>query len=240
MDTNYIQILSYRQGMDKLSGKPYTYQKHFDHIQVTSILKLFENLDQIVGLIPEADRYDCHYTVANCKLPTKDKGIPLRNFAYQEAIVFDLDGIDLTRRAEYIRIVIDTLEIEELKTGIFCSGHGLHFVIALTQRIETGEELHRLQKYYKAVCSKLNIEFFEAGLMGHADPVRLAESATLRLPKTLNTKEADNHVMSYVIQKNVEPQPFYLDRLVDIEEDEEIISGGFGHSKGGKSKFLNS
>jgi hypothetical protein len=24
------------------------------------------------------------------------------------------------------------------------------------------------------------------------------------------------------------------------EEDEEIISGGFGHTKGGKSKFLNS
>lgn len=222
MTEKYIQIIGYRQGHDKNSGKPYVWQKHFDSIQVTSIVKLFENINDIVNLIPEDERFDVHYTNANCYQPTKDKTVPLRLFAYQEMIPIDLDGIDLLRKDEYIKIVCDVLRIDKSKTAITCSGHGLHFVIALTQRIETAKELHRLQKYYKALCSKLNVEFFNNGLVGEADPVRLAESATLRLPLTFNMKELHNPIKAYIIQGNLEPQPFYLDKIVDIQEEEEV------------------
>lgn len=222
MSEKYIQILGYRKALDKNTGKEYLWQKHFDHIKVTSVVKLFENLEEIVGMIPEAERYDVHYTNANCVTTKSDKSIPLRLFAYQEMIPIDLDGIDMNRKDEYIAIVVETMQIDLNKTGLFCSGHGLHFVVALTQPIETGAELHKLQRYYKALCIKMNIAFFNAGLCGNADPVRLAESATLRLPLTWNNKNPEKPVQSYVIQGKVEPQSFYLDKIVDVAEEEEV------------------
>ena len=220
---NDIQIIAYRKGLDKKSGKEYIYQKHFDHIKVSSILKLFENLPQIIELIPENERYDVHFTCANCYPPTEDKTVPLRLFAYQEMIPIDLDGIDLTRKDEYIKIVVEVCKIDLSKTLISFSGHGLHFMIAITQRIESGEELHKLQKYYKELCGQLNIEFFNAGLCGNADPVRLAESATLRLPLTINSKNPELPIQTYLINKDIEPQPFYLDSMYDLKEQEETI-----------------
>lgn len=219
-----IQIIGYRKGHDKTSGKEFIYQKHFKDIKVSSVVNLFKNLDKCVAAIPEGERYDVHYSNANCHEPKEDKTIPLRLFHHQEMIPIDLDGIDLDKKETYIRIVIETLKIDPNKTGIFCSGNGLHFVVALTQPIESGEELHKMQRYYKALCMKLNLEFFEAGLMGNADPVRLAESATLRLPTTRNCKDPENPKATYVIQGNVETQSFYLDRLVDVKEDEEVIA----------------
>lgn len=218
----FVQILGYRKSHDKQTGKPFTWQKHFDHIKVTSISKLFAHLDEVVALIPDNERWDVHYTNANCEEPTADKKVPLRLFAYQEMIPIDLDGIDLLRKEEYINIVCRTLKIERDKTLIACSGNGLHMVVELTQRIESGEELHKLQAYYRALCTNMNLEFFNNGLPGEADPVRLAESATLRLPKTMNLKDPENPKQTYVIQKNLEPQPLYLDSLINIVEEKEV------------------
>lgn len=218
-----IQIIGYRKGLDKKSGKEYTYQKHFDHIKVSSILKLFENLDAIIELIPVGERYDIHYTCANCHEPTEDKTVPLRLFSYQEMIPIDLDHIDLTRKDEYIKIVGKALRIDLDKTLISCSGHGIHMVIALTQRIETGAELHKLQRYYTALAKQISLEFFNNGLCGEMDSVRLAESATLRLPKTQNRKIIDAPVDTYIINQTIEPQALYLESLIDIVEDEKTV-----------------
>lgn len=221
-EEHLIQVIAYRKGHDKTSGKSYTYQKHFKDLKITSIVNLFKNLDAVVAAIPKGERYDCHYTNANCHEPTDDKAVPLRLFHHQEMIPVDLDHIDMSRQKEYIDIVEKILRLDMSKTGLFNSGHGLHFVIALTQPIETGEELHRLQKYYLALATKVTLEFFNNGLIGEMDSVRLAESSTLRLPLTENRKFPEYPIQSSVIQGNVEPQPFYLDRLVDVKEDAEI------------------
>lgn len=224
MENEYlIQIIGYRKVYDKQTGKEFMWQKHFDHIKITSIVKLFENLDTIINAIPENERYNLHFTNANCHTPSKDKSVPLRLFKFQEMIPIDLDDIDLDRKDEYIKLVVDELKIDASKTGINISGHGLHFVVALSQPIETGEELHRLQKYYKALCVRLNIAFFESGLSGNADPIRLAEAATLRLPNTINRKDGKEDARAYVIQGKVEPQAFYLDKIIDIVEEEAIV-----------------
>lgn len=222
MTDNLIQILGYRKSIDKQTGKSYTWQKHFSEIAVTSVSKLFQHLDEVVALIPEEERWDIHYTNANCHKPTSDKSVPLRLFAYQEMIPIDLDGIDLSRKGEYIDLVCRICEIDYNKTLVACSGNGIHMVIELSQPIESGAELHKLQAYYKELCSKINIEIFNSGLPGNADPVRLAESATLRLPKTINLKDPENPKETYLIQKNLEPQPFYLDQLIDIVEESKV------------------
>lgn len=220
MNEKYIQVMGYRKALDKNTGKPYVWQKHFDHIKVTSIIKLFQHLDEVVSLIPEEERWDVHFTNANCE--TTSDSVKLRTFAYQEMIPVDLDDIDLSRKGEYIDIVCRILKIDYTKTFVSCSGNGVHMIIALTQRIESGDELHRLQPYYRELCTKINIEFFNNGLPGTMDPVRLAQSATLRLPKTLNLKDEENPKETYVIQKNIEPQAFYLDGLINIVEEKAV------------------
>src|SRR5512139_1348528 len=101
MEENIIQVLAYRKGVDKHTSKPFTYQKHFEHLKITSAVSLFKNLEAVVDAIPEAEHEDVHYTCANCKPVDHEKGVRLRIFAYQEMIPFDLDGIDLTRKNEY-------------------------------------------------------------------------------------------------------------------------------------------
>lgn len=222
---NLIQVIGYRKGFDKKTGKPYTWQQHFKHIQITSIISLFKNIEQIIELIPEHERYDVHYTNANCIKPKEDKTIPLRLFASQSMIPIDLDGIDLNRSEDYIKIVCERLGIDRDKTPITNSGNGLHFAIALTQSIDSGEELNKLQRYYRALCKELDEMFMLAGLSGNADPVRLAESSTLRLPLTINNKDPNNPKVAQLIQRYIEPQPFYLDKIVEpIEEDAETMA----------------
>lgn len=219
-----IQIIGYRTAFDKKTGKPYTWQKHFSNIEITSISSLFKNIQKIIELIPEHERYDVHYTNANCHKPKEDKSVPLRLFSRQSMIPLDLDGIDLDKAESYIAIVLERLGIERDKTPITMSGNGLHFVVELTQSIDSGEELNRLQRYYKALCNELNEMFMLAGLSGKADPVRLSESATLRLPLTMNNKDPNKPKLATLLQQNISPQSFYLDKIVEpIEDDKEML-----------------
>lgn len=216
-----IQILGYRTGVSKETGKEYIWQELFP-IKVSSVINMFKHLDQIIELIPEKERYNIHYTNANCHLAeSKTRG--LRKFAYQEIIVIDLDDIDMTCLQHYIDLVFEITKADKDKTGIFNSGHGLHFVIALDYRIT---EVKPLQKYYTALCNLISEQIFAIGLTGKADPIRLAESATLRLPNTLNKKEGLEDVMSSVIQMNIEPQPFDLEQLIGELPEAEVYEEG--------------
>lgn len=205
----YIQVLGYRPFTND-EGKEVMEQRIF--AEARSVVSLFENLEKVLSRIPEAERWNVHWTNANCHKPDKAAGIKKRSFAYQECIIFDLDDIDLNHVEEYISIVIKVLRLDKYRTGIFNSGHGLHFVIALPEasRIKSADALAELKPYYSAVCGLLNQEFFMNGLSGKADPIRLATKATLRLPNTINRKEGLPDCMATVIQGRVAEQDFKL------------------------------
>jgi putative DNA primase/helicase len=144
-------------------------------------------------------------------------------------IPVDLDGIDMNKIEEYIRVTIDFLKVDKNKTGIFNSGHGLHFVIILDAPIASVKDLEALQPYYTELCKQLEEKFYSLGLSGKADPVRFCESATLRLPLTTNKKRDKQNnplpdVLATVIQGTVEPQAFYMDRLVTPPTPQEKLS----------------
>lgn len=178
-------------------------------------------MEAVVEAIPLEDRWNVHYTNANCLAPelVGTRWKKLREFSYQEMIPIDLDGIDMNKFEEYISVTLDFLKVDKTKTGIFNSGHGLHFVIILDAPIASVKDLEALQPYYTELCKQLEEKFNLLGLVGKADPVRLCEAATLRLPLTINRKKDKNQqplpdVMATVIQGKVEPQAFYMDRLV--------------------------
>lgn len=221
-DANYIQLIGYRPYVSKKDGKKKVWQNHFDNIKVTSPEKLFKNLDTIVSMIPESERYNVHYTNANCLTPNKGL-VNLREFGSQQMIVFDLDDIDLTKANEYISLVFDVIKTDKNKTGIVNSGHGLHFIIALDYVIN---DVNALQRYYTAVCSMIDEQIYLKGLTGKADPIRLSEAATLRLPGTINRKEGLPDVMCTMIQPNVEAQSFKLENLCGNMPADELYEEG--------------
>jgi P4 family phage/plasmid primase-like protien len=216
-----IQIIGYRSFINASTGKPAMKQVLFPQAIVTNSIGLLNNLQKIVSCIPEHERYDLHYTNAEC-FPQPKTGA-LRAFYRQNMIPIDLDGIDLEKSEKYIEIVLKTLKLDRNKTGIYCSGNGLHLVAVLEEYFDQ-QELQELKPYYKEACNQINLAIYNEGMIGHADHVRLAESSTLRLPLTENRKDINNPKQTYIIQENVEPQSLDLKNLftVSIEETKEI------------------
>lgn len=215
---NLIQLIGYRDYVDK-NGAKQIKQKHFEGIRVTGIDVLFKKLDLIIELIPEEERYNVHYTCFMAK--PRDEKVKLRTFHSQNMIPIDLDGIDLTYKDEYIKIVLDIMKVDSAKTGVFCSGNGLHIVVLQEETFDHAK-MKLLQPLYKRLCSDINEALYNNGLQGNADPIRLNQSATLRLPKTINKKDGKPDTLSYVIQGNVEPQDFSLDKLYAVEAEAKV------------------
>jgi P4 family phage/plasmid primase-like protien len=216
MHINKIQILCYREGIDKVTKKKYLFHKKLP-VEAASIISLFDNLDKIVDSIPKEERWNVHYTLANCTEYQEEKK-NLREFAYQEAIAFDLDGIDLAYKDEYINIFFNTTGLDPHKTIQACSGNGLHFIVASTKRIGSVNELDSLRPYYKTICGEINAAIFNAGLKGNADPIVLSDKKTLRLPNTTNKKKDKPDTEAYIIQGHIEYQDFNMTNGIVIEE----------------------
>jgi putative DNA primase/helicase len=184
---------------------------------------MFKGIDDVVSQIPEVDRYNVHYTIANCLPPNEAEGIPLRYFHHQEVIVFDIDHCDEKQIKKYHRVICNAIKVDISKTALVWSGHGLHLIIALSQslHINSLEELNKLKPYYIALCGEINQALFINGMVGNADPVIFSQSKTIRLPNTLNRKEGKQDVMSYIVQNTLEPQAYDITKVVTIESTEQ-------------------
>lgn len=216
---NLIQIIGYRESLNKETGKPYTWQKHFDIIKVTSAFKLFKNLDKIIELIPENDRWNCHYTIANCYPADKSKTKPLRVFHHQEIIAFDIDGnVDIRKELEYREVIGRVCGVDTSKMFIGCSGNGLHYCMVLKDHIDS---INKYRSHLIKLAELINIEITLKGLPGTVDTQRFTESATLRLIGTKNVKKGIEKD-SYVIQNNVEELDFDITKIIDLPLEEYV------------------
>jgi P4 family phage/plasmid primase-like protien len=207
-----IQILSYREYFNKSKRIWEVAHRLFD-TSATSIPDLFANLEKYLKYIPEEERYNCHYTVADCYESP-------RLFKSQSTIPFDLDDIDISQLAAYISIIEEITGVPDTEMGITFSGHGLHFLIEIKHVISSEEELKSLQPAYKAFCGRINGRIKDAGLIGKCDPIILRPTATLRLPNTENRpfyKRDENlkhklfePVQARLINGNIVPSDFTL------------------------------
>jgi len=175
-----IQILKLRS-LEK-DGKLKSYDQLFDPpLTAPSLFELFKNLDNYLKQIPEQERWNVFYTLANC---THEK----RVFEKQKAIAFDIDGINQLRTGEYITTICGVLRIEKDKTIIVNSGNGLHFIVLIKSNIESDEFFKTRRLQYKAICNKINLALEKENLIGQADPAIFDARRILRLPGTENRK----------------------------------------------------
>lgn len=207
-----IQILGYREYFNK-TKQIWDVKHQLFAPQAASIPDLFANYENYVNQIPEDERFNIHYTIADCyEAP--------RLFKAQSTIPFDLDDIDTTKLDSYIVIIEEITGCKHEEMGITFSGHGLHFLLETEHVINSEEELKSLQPAYKNLCTRIDARIKDAGLDGKTDKGVFRPAGTLRMPGTQNRpfyKRDENlkhklfePVQAYVINKNVVPQAFSL------------------------------
>lgn len=214
-----IQILGYREYFNK-TKRIWDVKHVLMDVSAESIPDLFANADKYLQMIPVKERYNLHYTLADCfEAP--------RMFKTQSTIPFDLDDIDVEKLPEYISLMVKELNVPFAEMGITFSGHGLHFLIETDYTIQSEEELKSLQSSYKALCGRLDGAIKSAGLIGKTDPGIFRPAGTLRFPGSENRAfhKRDEHlphklfpsVMSYVINGVMVTQDF---KILNMESTE--------------------
>lgn len=188
-----------------------------------SVSELFANLETYIEAIPENERWEIHYTLANCV-----EG-PGRKFAYQSVIAWDIDDVDTTKINEYIPIVCKVLQVEQSSIGIVFSGHGLHFIVGLATPFEENF-FDEFKPYYKIISENISLALAKANLAGSVDTGNTFSSGkTLRLPETTNRKSTPE-VQAKLLNRAIVPQEYDLKKISGvpyIANDEQLSTQEF-------------
>lgn len=214
-----IQILGLRPYTDSKTGTVKMADTfHEKAWRVENIYELFKNAEAYIKMVPEDQRWNLYYTVANC---TDEK----RKFLRQDVLPIDIDGIVHGTEAQIVTAVCEELGLPEDKIGVVYSGNGIHILIGLKNPITEESYLRVNKPYYRALCGRINTALFAAGLQGKADPVVFSPARLLRMPFTENRKEDKLRRNCTLVCGNLVPLDVDLFSLADlpsIDEGEHI------------------
>jgi len=217
-----IQILGLREYTDR-KGKVRKAEKFFDkQWRASSVKYLFQNIQETLSQIPQAEHFNLYYTASICK---EEKG---RVFVTQDIVPIDIDDINVDNVEPYISLVCAELEIKRENTGIVFSGNGLQFIIGLKQPYTNVSVFDEQRHLYKAMCGKLNQAMYMAGLQGNADPSVFSGARLLRLPETLNIKPNKQERKARIINANIEYIDFNLEEKTAVPP---VLEGEHIHPK---------
>ena len=195
-----IQILGIRKFRDK-NGKEHVYDAFLEHNwRATNLPKLLNNLQTHIDQIPESERWNIFYTVAQC-------GAQKRQFQSQDCLVFDCDGLNVNKIDEYIGPCLQALGVDVEYATAINSGNGLHLIIQLAEPITDinffKDRENKLQ--YRAICNKLNLAIAKLNLPGSFDTTVFDAKRIMRLPGTENRKPGKNKKTAKIIFNNLRP-----------------------------------
>jgi putative DNA primase/helicase len=216
-----IQILGLRDYINKKTGKPYKRHVFFEKgWRVSSVEKIFTEPDKNIALIPEADRVNLYFTVADCHEEEA------RKLKEQWVIPFDIDnlGIESDLPEDIKKACLPVLELccEEMKLDInkvaaVFSGNGLQFFVKLSHPIMSEEFFDTMREQYKVLCDKIQARLTLNHLKGKVDTSVFSTARLMRLPNTWNQKPHGKK-WAFVLQSHLESQPFNLEELTGDAE----------------------
>ena len=209
-----IQILGLRPYTDKNGVVKLADTFHEKSWRVENIFELFKNAEAYIKMVPEDQRWNLFYTVANC---TEEK----RQFLRQDVLPIDVDGIVKGTEDQIVDVICAELSLPKDKIGIVYSGNGIHILIGLKNPITDVSYLRANKPYYRAMCGRINTALYEAGLQGKADPVVFSESRLLRMPFTENKKENKLTTKCILVSGNLVPLDIDLFALADLPSVDE-------------------
>lgn len=208
-----IQILGLRRYYNKQKQKELVYDAFFERgWRAESVPELFANIKEHLKNIPQGEHWNLYYTAANC---LEKKG---RKMARQEVMPFDIDGIDVEKRRDYVEPILQALSVQYEETGILFTGNGLQFIIGLKEGFESTDYFDKNRHHYRAVCAKINRGLREAGLPGEADPTVFSAARILRLPLTKNCKPNKPERIGELFQGRIARVEWQLERQSGIPQ----------------------
>jgi P4 family phage/plasmid primase-like protien len=157
-----------------------------DYLRTETHLEMFQKHHDILGSLPEDQRYNLHY-----KLSNNDE---------QDLIPIDIDKIEGIRELyakdkedftklclKYTNVVAKHFQLDPKKLGVVFSGNGLHILIQ-TDFIFHGKDIREMRDNLKDSIAELNYAFSNEDLKGFVDLQPFRDGGTLRFPGSLNIK----------------------------------------------------
>ena len=210
-----IQILSLREFVVKKTGEVKLHDRtHYQSgWRADSVQELFKNIEKYIDDIPKGERYNMYYTAAECI----DSDKP-RYFTQQNIIPFDIDGTDLDKTDEYLKLFVEETGLDIEKCGVVLTGNGIHIIVMLDAYMEDSAIFDTHRGHYKALLGKLNTRLFEEGLIGEYDNSVFSNRRLLRLPLTENRKKDKGIKQSTLLKRDLQPQRFKLTELSGLPD----------------------
>jgi putative DNA primase/helicase len=189
-----------------------------------SVQALLADPDKYIEQIPEAERYNMYFTVADCaeeRLPG-EKG---RRLVSQDIIPFDVDDVDVTVLEETAKVAVKAAGLIWEQTATLFSGNGIQFFVGLKAPIVSESYFDEQRHHYRAIVDKINKDLYNAGLRGHADPSVFSAARLMRLPNTWNKKPNKPERKALVMQPVIVPIDYRIEIISGIpvvSKDEQI------------------
>jgi P4 family phage/plasmid primase-like protien len=217
-----IQILGLRDYTDQKTGLVKKRETFFsNNWRAESVEEIFTHIDEKLLVIPEKERFNLYFTVADC---FEERGRKLKE---QHVICFDIDNIagdtdeNIIHQAGLTaRAACSALGVEYNQTGIIFSGHGVQLFIRIPYPILSEDYFESARPHYKLLCDRIQGKLNEQGISGNVDPSVFSKGRLMRLPNTENRKPGKPVRTALILQRNIEIQHFYIEQLSGISEIE--------------------
>jgi len=158
----------------------------------------------LLAQIPEKERYNLYFTVADC---FEEQARKLKE---QWVVPFDIDDIQITSEATafadataVFQEACRSLGVDPELTGGIFSGHGVQLFVGIDRAIRSEEFFDQGREYYGAISKKLQSDLNACGVIGKVDTSVWSTARLMRLPDTLNVKPGKIQRVARVINSVV-------------------------------------
>jgi hypothetical protein len=195
---------------------------------------MFRSHTEILLNIPEQERINIHYKLANSEgeqdlIPIDIDKIP----GFKDLYLSDPGEFKKTA-LKYRNVVAAQLNLDASKLGVIFSGNGLHILIQ-TDFLFFGKDIKGMRDLLKDTITELNYAFALENLQGYVDILPFRNQGTLRFPGSINNK-GENFSPTELLQVPV-PQTFEISKLRQEPEQVKFVPDTEAVIKG--CDFLN-
>lgn len=198
-----VQILALRPGRD---GR--LYEVWFEKgLRAPSVDAIFANPYEYIKNVPESERYNIYYTVADC---LEESG---RKLSEQHHLQFDVDKIEVPYIGDNVdygaltviaRVACKAIGVEFEKVGVLFSGNGIQIIVKTTHVITDPDFFDQTRKHYGSICDRIDLQLIQAKIVGKADRSVWSTGRLMRYPETLNVKQGKSQRMGVLLNATME------------------------------------
>lgn len=214
-----IQILGIREFYSQKAGKNIKSEVWFEHgYRAATVEDIFANGEKLIEQIPQSERWNVYYTVADC---LEEKG---RKLLAQHHIPFDVDGIlvpepfHIDPLVTLAKVTCNAIGVPFEKCGVLFSGNGVQIIVGTTRPISEVTYFDAARAHYKAICDRVDLALVNAGIQGKADRSVWSPARLMRMPGTENVKPGKPTRKVVLMNSVIERTDFTLEQASGIPQ----------------------